>query len=219
MAHTTPISYSCYTLLIGTILFFTSFQASAQEGLSPEETIQEISQSLKAVLSENQRRIQADSSYLYQLADEVIAPSVDFNRLSGLALGKHWRGATAAQKHEFMAQFQALLVRTYTTAFREFGELSIRFLPRHDDSTTKKVMVRSEVERPGAPAVSVNYRMVRQKDGSWQTYDVIIEGISLVTNYRTTFSKEVRRNGMQGLINRITKLNNQRIAAAQQASR
>ncbi len=204
--------------VIGLLLFFCASVGSAGALPAPETAIQNVSESLKTLLQNNQERIKTDKAYVYQLANEVIAPHIDFNRLSSLALGKHWRRATPEQKKEFMHQFRRLLVRTYATAFREFGDWSLRFLPRRDAADAVKVMVRSEIQRSGAPPVSVNYRM-HQKDGAWLAYDVVIEGISLVTNYRSTFAKEVRRNGMNGLIKRVTKLNNQRIAAAQQASR
>ena len=202
---------------VGLLLSFCVSVASAEALPPPEQAIQEVSESLKMLLQNNQERIKTDAAYVYQLADEVIAPRVDFNRLSGLALGKHWRRATAAQKKEFMKQFQRLLVRTYSTAFREFGDWSLRFVPRRDAADAVKVIVRSKIQRSGAPPVSVNYRM-HQKDGDWLAYDVVIEGISLVTNYRSTFAKEVRRNGMDGLIKRVTNLNNRRVAVSQQAS-
>jgi len=202
---------------VGFLLFFCVSVASAETLPPPEQAVQNVSESLKVLLRDNQERIKTDAAYVYQLANEVIAPRVDFNRLSGLALGKHWRRATAEQKKEFMKQFQRLLVRTYSTAFREFGEWSLHFVSRRDAADASDVIVRSEIQRPGAPPVSVNYRM-HQKDGEWLAYDVVIEGISLVTNYRSTFAKEVRLNGMEGLIKRVTNLNNRRVAVSQQAS-
>jgi len=199
---------------VGMLLLFCASVASAEMLSPPEAAIHDVSESLKTLLQQNQERIKTDKAYVYRLANKVVAPHVDFNRLSGLALGKHWRRATPEQKKEFMSEFQRLLVRTYATAFREFGEWSLKFDSRHDASDAKSVVVRSQVLRPGAPPVSVKYRM-HQKDGVWLAYDVVIEGISLVTNYRTTFAKEVRRNGMDGLIKRVAKLNNQRIAASQ----
>ncbi len=216
MAHLQLCYQSGARTVAGLLLLLSLSVASAGTLPPPEAAIQNVSESLKTFLQNNRERIKTDKAYVYQLANEVVAPHVDFNRLSGLALGKHWRRATAEQKQKFMQQFQRLLVRTYATAFREFGEWSLRFFPRHDAADAKKVLVRSEVVRSGAPPVSVKYRM-HQKDGAWLVYDIVIEGISLVTNYRTTFAKEVRRNGMNGLIERITKLNNQRVAASQQA--
>jgi len=197
--------------VVGLLLFSSSSMVSAKALPLPENTIQSVAESLKTLLHDNQERIKTDKAYVYQLANNVVAPRMDFNKLSGLALGKHWRRATAEQKKEFMHQFQRLLVRTYATAFNEFGDWSLRFIPRRDAADAKNVLVRSEVLRPGAPPVSVKYRMYK-KESEWLAYDVVIEGISLVTNYRTTFAKEVRRNGMQGLIERVTQLNNKRIS-------
>ncbi|MFC1602834.1 phospholipid-binding protein MlaC [Pseudomonadota bacterium] len=196
---------------VGLLLLLCTFAASAKALPLPENTIQSVADSLKTILHDNQERIKTDKAYVYQLANDIVAPRIDFNKLSGLALGKHWRRATPEQKKEFMHQFQRLLVRTYATAFNEFGEWSLRFIPRHDADDAENVLVRSEILRSGAPPVSVKYRM-HKKGGEWFAYDVVIEGISLVTNYRTTFAKEVRRNGMQGLIERVTKLNNKRVA-------
>jgi len=218
MAYSKPHFHAGINAVIGLLLFFCTFAASAETLPAPEQAVQDVAESLKALLKENRARIKIDTAYVYQLADEVLAPHIDFHRLSGLALGKHWRRASSDQKKEFMQQFQRLLVRTYSTAFREFGDWSLRFIPRHNTTGTKNIIVRSEITRPGAPPISVNYRM-HKKENDWLVYDVIIEGISLVTNYRSTFSKEVRRNGMKGLIKRITKLNNRRAAIPQQASR
>jgi len=217
MAYSKPHYQLKIGTAIGLLLFFCASVASAKALPLPENAIQHVSESLKSILQTNQERIKTDKAYVYQLADEIVAPHVDFNKLSSLALGKHWRRATSEQKQEFMHQFQRLLVRTYATAFHEFGEWSLKFVPRQDADNAENVMVRSEVLRPGAPPVSVKYRM-HKKDGAWFAYDVVIEGISLVTNYRTTFAKEVRRTGMDGLIKRVTQLNDQRIAAAQQSS-
>lgn len=218
MAYLKPHFRVGISAVIGLLLSFCTFTASAETLPAPEQAVQNVSESLKKLLKENQTRIEIDTAYVYQLADEVIAPHIDFHRLSGLALGKHWRRASSEQKNEFMQQFQRLLVRTYSTAFREFGDWSLNFIPRHNAAEAEDIMVRSEILRAGAPPVSVNYRM-HKTDNDWRVYDVVIEGISLVTNYRSTFSKEVRRNGMKGLIKRITKLNNRRTAMPQQASR
>ena len=199
------------SVAVGLLLFFSTM-TSAKAMPLPENTIQSVADSLKTILHDNHERLKTDKAYVYQLANDVVAPRIDFNRLSGLALGKHWRRATPEQKKEFMHQFQRLLVRTYATAFHEFGEWSLKFIPRRDAADAENVLVRSEVLRTGAPPVSVKYRM-HKKDGKWFAYDVVIEGISLVTNYRTTFAKEVRLNGMQGLIKRVTQLNDQRVDA------
>ncbi|VAX06253.1 hypothetical protein MNBD_GAMMA26-989 [hydrothermal vent metagenome] len=212
MMHETSVCRCPPWVVIASVLLaLLSTQVIADGVQTPEAVIKEVSDELKIILRDNRERIKTDRAYVFRLADEVVAPHVDFYRLSSLALGKHWRRATPAQQQEFMRQFQRMLVRTYATAFREFGDWSMRFLPRHDAQDADNVIVRSEIQRPGATPVTVSYRMHRN-NGVWMAYDVVIEGISLITNYRSTFSKEVRRNGMDGLIKRISRLNDQRIA-------
>jgi phospholipid transport system substrate-binding protein len=101
-------------------------------------------------------------------------------------------------------------VRTYSTAFKEFQGWEISYTPLRMNEGDSDVAVHTLINRTGGPPVAVVYRMHIQ-DGDWKAYDVKIEGISLVTNYRTSFSKEVRRSGMRGLIERITELNDSRI--------
>lgn len=202
-------------MMLFMLLAFSPILAVAETEVQgePEQIIQSLSDRLRDVLEQDRERIKTDRAYVYQLADEIVAPHVDFDRVSSLALGKHWRRATPEQKAEFVHQFQRMLVRTYATAFHEFGEWSIRFLPQREGKSASKIMVRSEVLRPGAPPASVNYRM-HHKDGAWKAYDVVIEGVSLVTNYRNSFSREVRRGGMDALIERITSMNDKRVAQA-----
>jgi phospholipid transport system substrate-binding protein len=183
----------------------------------PEAIVQALSEQLRDALERDRERIKEDEGHIFALANEILAPHVDFDQVSSLALGKHWRRATPEQKAEFIHQFQRLLVRTYATAFHEFGEWSIRFLPRHEEEDRARVVVKTEVTRPGAPPASVNYRM-QYKDGTWKAYDVVVEGISLVTNYRSSFSKEVRQGGIAGLISRITTLNDKRLVAQAETS-
>ena len=177
---------------------------------APQQVIQKISEQLQQILVENQDRLQNDPAFVYQMANDVLLPHVDFSRVSSLVLGKYWRRATPEQKVEFEHQFQRLLVRTYSTAFREFQGWEISYSPVRMTAEDTEVSVHTKVNRAGAPPVDVVYLMHRNQ-GNWKAYDVRIEGISLVTNYRASFAKEVRRRGMGGLIQRITELNDRRI--------
>jgi phospholipid transport system substrate-binding protein len=182
----------------------------ADELARPQQVIQEISDQFQQILQRDQEQLENDPAYIYRLANDVLVPYVDFQRVSSLVLGKHWRRAKAEQKTEFSRQFQLLLVRTYSTAFHELREWEIRHVPMRMEAGDTDVTVHTQVLRPGGAPLKVVYRM-HQKDGNWLAYDVKIEGISLVTNYRASFSKELRRSGMDGLIQRIAKLNDSRM--------
>jgi len=197
-------------LLLLLLMFMVMPLGAAADTLAgPQQVIQRISDQLKGILVEHRERMDQDPAFVYQLANDVLIPHVDFSRVSSLVLGKYWRRASEQQRAEFSHQFQRLLVRTYSTAFKEFQGWEISYTPLRMNAGDQDVAVHTQVTREGAPPVDVVYRM-HVKDGDWKAYDVQIEGISLVTNYRSSFAKEVRRSGMQGLIQRITELNDRR---------
>ena len=138
------------------------------------------------------------------LVDSIIEPVIDFDRVSVLVLGKYWKTATPEQKNRFKTEFRRLLVRTYTTAFTEYADWNIRYLPSQGEAGADKTMVRTEILQSGAQPVAVNYRMVNAK-GTWKVYDVLIEGISLLQNYRTSFTNQIAEGGsVEQLIKDLT---------------
>jgi len=180
--------------------------ASPGELAPPQQVIEQISSQLHQVLNEDPGRLDRDPDYVYRLANDILIPHVDFSRVSSLVLGKHWRRATPEQRERFSREFQRLLVRTYSTAFHQFGDWKIRYLPVRLSEDGKRALVPIEVTMPGSEPVKVLYHM-HLKQGEWLAYDVKVEGVSLITNYRSTFSREIRRVGMDGLIRKLSGMN------------
>ena len=164
---------------------------AAEELAPPQLVIQRTADQLQSSLQKPEYK--ADFKKATALVDKIIYPVVDFDRVSILVLGKHWRTATTAQKERFKQEFRMLLVRTYTTAFTEYSDWKIRYLPL-EDNTDKKALVKTEILQSGGQPVAINYRMV-QEGANWKVYDVLIEGISLLQNYRTSFNDEVEQTG------------------------
>jgi phospholipid transport system substrate-binding protein len=128
-------------------------------------------------------------------------------------LGKLWKTATPEERERFKHEFQTLLVRTYSRAFIEFKDWSIRYLPIELEAGATKVIVKTEVIQPSLQPVAVDYRMLLS-DGQWKAYDIMIEGVSLVTNYRTTFTTEVQAKGSLGaVIDGLQKRNSEALLA------
>lgn len=195
-----------FSLLLTTAV---SVQAMATKLVEPQKVIQGVANQLLKILEQEQELLKKDPARVYVLANDLLVPHVDFSRASNLALGKHWRRANPEQKARFSSQFQRLLVRTYSTALNEFTGLEIRYLPIRMKSGDDRAMVRTEVMRTGARPVDVIYQMHKNGD-RWMAYDIKIDGISLVTNYRNSFSRHVRQHGMDGLIDHLTKMNDER---------
>jgi phospholipid transport system substrate-binding protein len=177
---------------------------------APQESIKAASNSLKEKLQDE--TFAGDFKKINVFVLEVINPMVDFNRVSALVLGKLWKKATREEKLQFKKEFQTLLVRSYARAFVEFKEWSVRFLPLKMAPDAKKVIVKTEILQPGIQPLAVNYRMVLFK-GKWKAYDIMIEGVSLVTNYRTSIKNEFKQLGsLKAVIDKLATTNAKALA-------
>ncbi len=202
-----PLTRWLAVLLVGLVV---TAGARAADGLAPPQRIlQETADTLLAALNAERAAFRAEPARLQSLVRRHLVPQVDFARLSAIAVGRAWRAATESQRARFVAEFERLLVRTYATSLLEFETWEIRFPPQRVDDEADDVLVRTEVLRPGAPPVPVDYRMHRP-DGRWRVYDVVIEGVSFASTYRTSFEQEIRQVGIDGLIERLSELNDLR---------
>ncbi|NJD07930.1 MAG: ABC transporter substrate-binding protein [Methylococcaceae bacterium] len=179
--------------MLAVLLSLVSVAVRAEEVLlPPQQVIQHTSETLQKSLQKPEYK--KDFGKASHFVEEVIDPHVDFERVSMLILGKYWKTASPEQKQKFKKEFRTLLVRTYTTAFTEYANWTIRYLPMKLAATDNKTVVRTEILQAGTQPVAVNYRMINDK-GDWKVIDVLIEGISLIQNYRTSFTNEVARTG------------------------
>jgi len=179
--------------------------------LPPQQAIQTASAQMQQKLQE--KTFTKDFSKITEYVNEVIYPHTDFDRIAALVLGKLWKTATNDERERFKHEFQTLLVRTYSRAFVEFKEWTVRFLPLEMEAGATKVIVKTQVLQPGIQPIAVDYRMALH-NGEWKAYDIMIEGVSLVTNYRTTFSNEVQTKGsLNAVIDGLAKRNAEALAA------
>jgi phospholipid transport system substrate-binding protein len=190
-----------------TIIALMVSPAMAGEALlPPQKVIQETSEQVKEALRKDDYKI--DFAKATRIVKEILEPHVDVNRAALLILGKHWRTATPDQRERFKNEFRTMLIRTYTTAFSEFKAFEISHLPLEMAPSDDKVTVRTEIRQSGTPQpVPVSYRM-ENAGGEWKVYDVMISGVSLVQNYRTTFGSEIARTGsLEAVIKNLAERN------------
>lgn len=180
-------------------LLLISAPATAAEIEPPVDMLKRVSDDVIKILKDQREAIDANSDLIYQIVDEHILPHLDDVTLSKLALGKNWNEASNEQKIEFVDQFRTLLVRTYSKSLQEFKDQTINFSPLNVAAGEDKVTVKSKVLQSGGPSIPVDYRL-RLKDDEWKVYDIIIDGVSLVTNYRGTFAQEMRKGGMEAVL-------------------
>mgnify|MGYP000462159501 CR=1 FL=1 len=172
--------------------------AVAADLAAPQVAIEKASEILKQNLQD--KNFTQDFAKINEFVEDVIDPHMDFNKIASLVVGKYWRRATVDEKKNFIQEFKTLLVRTYSRAFIDFDDWSMRFLPLNMETAVKKVkntqavIVKTEILQPGKRPFSINYRMW-MVDGKWKVYDIMIEGISLVKNYRKSIGARVKKAG------------------------
>lgn len=177
----------------------------AGSDITPLELVQDTSSRMLAALHDERDAIKRDSSRLYDLVSVIVLPYFDFERMSQWVLGKNWRTATPAQRAGFVEQFRALLVHTYGMALSRYADEKIVYLPFLGDLSASTVTVRTEIEQSGS-IIPISYSMYKSGDG-WKVYDVAISGVSLVTNYRSSFGTIIRDKGMDSLIQQLADKN------------
>jgi len=172
----------------------------------PLELVRNTATQVLAKVTDRKQELNNSPEKIVDLVTSIIVPHFDFNRMSQLVLGKYWRKASDDQKEAFVGQFQTLLIRTYAIALLNYSDQAIEYLPMHEQTSSSAVTVKTEVKTSGAPPIPIHYRL-HQKEGNWMVYDVIIDNISLVSNYRTGFSNQIRRKGLNSLIAQLKKKN------------
>jgi phospholipid transport system substrate-binding protein len=183
-----------------------SLVAGATAAMPPDQLIKDTTNKVLKELTENRAELQKDPQRLYQMVNDVVLPHFDFERMSRYVLGKHWRQATDDQQQKFVGEFKTLLVRTYATALFEYTGQEIDYKPFHHAEGDSKAVVETEVQRSDGPPIPIDYSLTQNSE-DWKVYDIKINGLSLVTNYRAQYGRIIETQGMDALIGELTKKN------------
>jgi len=198
------------TLLSVSLLLLSALPVQAEN--SPQSLLETTTNSMVIALTENKAELKKDPLVVNRLVERILIPHIDFISASKWVLGKHWRRADKQQKIRFIKEFRTLLIRFYSSALADFLKTHearkdmIRFLPQRGNASDD-VTIRSEVYAPDGKTIPVNYYLHQTRKG-WKVYDVSVEGISMITTYRTSFANEIKQKGVDGLINSLTEKNN-----------
>jgi len=187
----------CSTLLL---VGSQAFAAEASPKIeSPVALLERTSTEVISILRKDRDLLVKEPARVYKLIDDYILPHLDDVTMAKLAMGKNWRNASNQQKLDFVDEFRNLLVRTYSKSLLEFKDQTIKYFPLKLAADAQKTSVKAEVVQPGGPSIPLAYR-VRLKNNAWKVYDIKVDGISLVTSYRGTFTQEIRKSGIDGLL-------------------
>ncbi|MCA1978471.1 MAG: ABC transporter substrate-binding protein [Thiobacillus sp.] len=186
--------------------------------IPPDVLARTTTQEVLTILKQDKEIRSGDLSRVYQLVEAKILPNFDFNRMTQLAVGKNWPRATAQQKQALVTEFRNLLVRTYSASLTAFNNQTVEFKPLVLKPTDEDVTVRTEIRQPGGQPIPIDYSMYKTAFG-WKVYDVSIDGVSLVTNYRASFATTIRQNGIDGLIKTLAEQSARAGASGKPAAR
>jgi phospholipid transport system substrate-binding protein len=178
--------------------------AAAAQETEPEALVRNVTEDVLSVLRQDKALQAGDRQRAMKLIEEKVAPHFDFQRMTGLAVGKSWREADEAQRQTLAGEFRSLLTRTYANALTAYRDQTVSFKPGTgggDEAT-----VRSQINKPGAKPIQLDYQLART-GGQWKVYDIAIDNVSLVTNYRGSFQTELSKGGIAGLTKALQEQN------------
>lgn len=181
------------------LLLFTTTASSSQ---SPQDLVRDTSTRILAILNEEKVVIQQNPDMLHDIIAENVLPHFDFERMARWTLGKYWRDTNRLQRDRFMEEFRTLLIRSYGNVLVEYANAEIVYLPYKADENKKRAKVHTELSESNENAIKISYSLHRTSHG-WKVYDVAVEGISLVTNYRNSFIRMISQDGIDQLISQL----------------
>ncbi len=189
---------------VATMALATSAFANPAE--APDALVKRISAEVidtakadKEIQAGNQKRVM-------DLVESKILPYVDFQRMTALAAGRHWRDATPEQQKQLAAEFRTLLIFTYSGALSQIKNETVEFKPLRADPADEQVEVRSQVNMSRGEPITLNYRLAKSPQG-WKIFDINVLGAWLVETYKGTFATEIGKSGIDGLIKALAERN------------
>ena len=193
-----------YRKLIAFLAALVPVIALAQEG--PDALVKRTTDEVLAIIKSDKDLQAGNSRKVVELAEAKVLPHFDFARMTRLAVGRNWAQATDAQKEALTKEFRTLLVRTYSTSLSQYRNQTIEVKPTKLGAADKEAVVKTAVIQQGGPSIPIDYAMEKM-DSGWKVYDVVIDGASLVTTYRSTFNEQVQKGGIDGLLKTLAERN------------
>jgi len=197
------IEYIVALLLLNAILLLVSPQSRADSDVASQTPSMIIAGTIDTVMTRlrtDTKQMQGNPEALHALVSEVVIPHLDIPGISRIVLGKASRLADKATMSRFTDEFRNLLIRTYASTLSRFSGEAASFPVQQKLLGNNKASVTMKIQSPGQATIAMNFRM-HNKSGPWLIYDIKIEGISLIANYRTEYANIVRNQGLETLIN------------------
>ena len=187
------------------LAFLAGASASAEE-TAPDALVRKSVDEVLGIIKSDKELQNGNPKKLHALVEEKVLPHFDFTRMTRLAVGRNWSQASDAQKEALTREFQTLLVRTYSTSISQYRNQTIDVRPARVAAGDKDTVVKTVVNQPGGQPIPIDYSMQRTDKG-WKVYDVMVDGVSLVTTYRSSFNDQIQKSGVDGLVKTLADRN------------
>ena len=183
-----------------------TFAISVHAQEAPDDMVRRTTNEILAAIKTDKDLQAGNQKKIEKLAEDKVLPYFNFARMTQLAVGRNWRDANDAQKKALTDEFRILLIRTYSTSLSQYRNQSIDVKPLKAAAGDTEVVVKTLINQPGGQPIPIDYSL--EKIGSaWKVYDVLIDGVSLVTNYRSSFNTEIQKSGIDGLVKSLADRN------------
>ncbi len=185
------------SMLMACALLMATAAGAAE--VAPDVLVKNTAQEVLAIVKQDQDIQSGNSQKVLELVEAKVLPHFAFARMAQLAVGRHWPKASPAQQQALVREFRTLLVRTYSGSLTSYKNQTVDYRPMKLAPGDTDVTVKTIVNQPGGQPIPIEYSLEKGADG-WKVYDVAVDGVSLVTNYRSSFSAEIQSRGIDGLI-------------------
>jgi phospholipid transport system substrate-binding protein len=185
--------------LVALLAGLLSISWAAAQDIGPDALVRSVSSDVLEIVHKDKDIQSGNITKAVDLAEAKVLPHFDFSHMTKLALGKDWPKADARQRKDLTDEFRTLLVRTYSKAFIEYRNQTIEYKPFKMQPTDTDVLVRTLVIQSAGKPIQIDYNLAKGDQG-WKVYDISVAGVSLVTNYRSSFAQEISLGGVDGLI-------------------
>jgi phospholipid transport system substrate-binding protein len=191
--------------VLATLVSLLAIAAFAAD-MGPEELVKNTANEVLTIVKQDKDIQSGNTQKVVELVDAKVLPHFDFTRMTRLAVGRSWNNASEAQKQQLIKEFRTLLVRTYSVSLAQYKNQTIDYKPVTVSPEDKEVTVKSTIAQAGGQPIAIDYRMEKTAEG-WKAFDIAVEGVSLVTNYRGSFNSIVEQSGIDGLVKSLVEKN------------
>jgi phospholipid transport system substrate-binding protein len=205
--------YFGISIMLGWLLAFSAWAVER-----PDTLVDSTAQEVLTIIRQDKELRAGNHAKLLDLIESKILPHFDFRRMTQLAMGKNWSKATPEQQQTLVDEFRTLLVRTYSNALSTYSDHTIKVEPLKGDPAGDTLVKTKVIQPAGQQPIPIDYSMEKTGDG-WKVYDVTVAGVSLVTNYRSTFNSQVNEGGVEKLIKTLSDKNKSLIASDKAADK